>query len=188
MRDMHLSGLVLLCSLAGCVAAPVYNHPSKSLAGKQKDYVECAATANQAAQGSGGYFSDRAIRTAVFENARDQYLAMCLESRGWSAQPMASAATIATRNRSADYTAMRRCMQEALYSLRMYGGARDGSNSPAWQSAQKAYLASHEMPTDPPPSDEHLREILDRDLVARGLNMNWPVCLEASQREYTTSR
>ena len=105
-----------------------------------------------------------------------------LESRGWSAQPTGSSATTSARNRPADYTAIRRCLQEALYSLGMCRGTRDGSNSPAWQRAQKVYLAGHEMPVDPPPSDEQLREILDRDLVARRLSMNWPVCLEASQR------
>jgi hypothetical protein len=182
MRVMYRYSLVLLCGLTSCVTAPIYGHPSKPRTEKQKDYVECLATANQAAQGSGGYFSDRTIRTAVFENARDQYLAMCLESRGWSAQPASSAAMTAARYHPADFTGLRRCMQEALYSLGMYRDARDGSNSPAWQRAQKAYLASHEIPTDPPPSDEQLREILDHDLGARRLNMNWPVCLEASQR------
>src|SRR5919108_3155750 len=76
-----LSVLSLLAG--GCVAPVTYDHPSKALAEKQWDHVECMATANQAAAGAGGWSSDPAIRSAIFANARDQYFAICLESRGW---------------------------------------------------------------------------------------------------------
>ena len=78
--------IIVLGLFAAGYAAPVmYNHPSKPLAEKQRDAVECLATANQAAYGAGGWSSDPAIRNAIFQNARDQYFAMCLESRGWVA-------------------------------------------------------------------------------------------------------
>ena len=42
-----LSLLPLL--VAGCMAPVTYDHPRKALAEKQRDYVECMATASQAA-------------------------------------------------------------------------------------------------------------------------------------------
>jgi hypothetical protein len=54
---------------------------AKPLAGRQQDYVEYLATANQAAYGVGNWSSDPAIRSVIFPYARDQYFAMCLESR-----------------------------------------------------------------------------------------------------------
>jgi hypothetical protein len=76
--------VLLLSSLAGCVTA---SRPSldamKPLEEKQRDVVECQALAAQAATGTGEWSSDRAVRSALYTNARDQYLALCLQSRGW---------------------------------------------------------------------------------------------------------
>jgi hypothetical protein len=80
----HVLIALLLSSLTGCVTAP---RPSldaqKPLEDKQRDVVECQALAAQAATGAGGWASNRAVRSAFYDHARDQYLAMCLESRGW---------------------------------------------------------------------------------------------------------
>jgi hypothetical protein len=78
-----LSVLALL--VTGCAAPVTYDHPGKPLAEQQRDTVECMATANQAAAGAGSWLRDPAIQSGVFANARDQYFAMCLESRGWVA-------------------------------------------------------------------------------------------------------
>jgi hypothetical protein len=45
--------IVLGLFVTECAAPVTYNHPSKPLAEKQRDTVECLATANQAAYGSG---------------------------------------------------------------------------------------------------------------------------------------
>ena len=55
--------------------------------------------------------------------------------------------------RPADYSAIRRCQQQALYLLDQYNGPHDGSNSPAWQTAQERYLLSRGMPRDRPLTD-----------------------------------
>jgi hypothetical protein len=80
-----LSLLTLI--VAGCAAPFTYNHPTKPLAEKQRDHLECLALANQAAMGAGGWSSDPAIRQGFFAHARDQYFLTCLQSRGWVAQP-----------------------------------------------------------------------------------------------------
>jgi hypothetical protein len=175
----------------------MYNHPSKPLAEKQKDAVECLATANQAAYGTGNWSSDPAIRNALFQNARDQYFAMCLESRGWSAHTPPSAPPrsapspaplpkpprqplVPASFRAADAEAQRRCLQEALYFLGHYAGPRDGGDSVAWQQALQHYLAVRGHDTDPAPSHEEILLILDRDLAAQTKSINWSVCLQAS--------
>ena len=84
----------VLAHILGCVAAPQWT-ADKPLQARQQDVVECLALASQAAQGAGSWSSDRAIRAAVFENARDQYLGICLQSRGWYQRPSTSSPTSA---------------------------------------------------------------------------------------------
>jgi len=176
MRGVQVSGFVLLCGLAGCVTAPVYNHPSKSLAEKQKDYVECMATASQAAQGAGSGFSDRALRSGFFEYARDRYLAMCLESRGWSqgAQPSTAPPTPTPPRMEAHV--FRQCAQVALSKLGLYKGQVDGDESPMWQDVWRRYLDSHvELRNDERQSK--IRMVIDRELTAIHERINWDACL-----------
>ena len=149
-------GILSLVALlvAGCVTPVTYDHPGKALAEKQRDHVECLATANQAAYGAGNWSSDRAIRSAIFDNARDQYFAMCLQSRGWVAHtpPPASPRSppppakspqpprqplVPASFRAANAEAQRRCLQDALYFLGQYSGPRDGPNPTLMTPAAK---------------------------------------------------
>ena len=67
-------------------------------------------------KGAGGWPSDRTIRRAIYDNACDQYLAICLESRGWT-RGGTSASTAPTVNVESPQDPERRCQQGALYIL-----------------------------------------------------------------------
>jgi hypothetical protein len=175
MRGVQVFGVVLLCGLAGCVTAPVYNHPSKPLAEKQKDYVECMATANQAAQGAGGYFSDRAMRSGFFEHARDRYLAMCLESRGWSQGAQSSAAPSAPPPPRMEEHDFRQCAQVALVKLGKWDGPVNGEDSPRWREVWGRYLDSH-AETSHDHRQVSIRMVIDRELATIRERMNWEAC------------
>jgi hypothetical protein len=162
--------------VAGCVAPVTYDHPSKALAEKQKDHVECMATATQAAAGAGGWSSDPAIRSAVFQNARDWYFAMCLESRGWrTGQPRPSDHVSAEPPKDAE----RRCQQEALAVLGYYDLWRDGRDSWWWQQALQRYQTSKGFTPEDPELPARLRTAIDEDLQARGSGDQWRQCLYA---------
>jgi hypothetical protein len=166
--------------ISGCAIPqqPIYDHPTASQAEKQRDVVECSAQASQAAAGAGNVYTHPDLRAVAYQNARSQFFTLCLESRGWKER-----LGPAPPPRPADYSAARRCQQEALYLLDLYNGPRDGSGTwPAWQKAHRQYLVSHGLAVEPPPPDEQLMAVLDRDLAARHASMNWPVCLESSQR------
>ena len=120
MSQKHWLLGVLGVLVVGCVAPVTSDHPSKPLAEKQRDTVECLATANQAAYGAGNWSSDRAIRSAIFQNARDQYFAMCLESRGWVRGDTSSPRPSNWVSAEPDQNPERRCQQEALYVLGYY--------------------------------------------------------------------
>jgi hypothetical protein len=166
---------LLIAALTSCVAPVTSNHPSKPLAEKQKDYVECMATANQAAYGAGNWSSDPAIRSAIFANARDQYLAMCLESRGWyqGATPHASPPPPAPA--LMDAHVFRQCAQVALSKLGLYHGQVDGEESPMWRDVWRRYLDSHvELRHDERQSEG--RRVIDRELTATHKRINWDAC------------
>jgi hypothetical protein len=80
--------LMLLLCVGGCAMGPqpYLDAPHKTLSERQTDAVECQALAAQAATGAGAWSRDRAIRAAIYDNARDQYLAQCLQGRGWTGQ------------------------------------------------------------------------------------------------------
>lgn len=75
----------LLFSLMSCATSPRphIDASHKPTAEQQKDAVECSAIASQAASGAGGFWTDVTLRNAAYHQARQQYLAQCLESRGW---------------------------------------------------------------------------------------------------------
>jgi hypothetical protein len=167
--------LFALC-IAGCAAPVTYNHPSKPMAEQQKDYVECLATANQAAAGAGNWSSDRAIRSAVFANARDQYFAMCLESRGWSQGAPPSGAPPPPAPPRLDARVFRQCTQVALAKLGLYTGQPDGDESPAWRDVWRRYTESHaELRHDERQSE--IRRVIDRELAAIQERINWEACV-----------
>jgi hypothetical protein len=165
-----------LC-IAGCAAPVTYDHPSKSLAEKQRDYVECAATASQAAQGAGGWSSDRAIRGAFYTDARDQYLAICLESRGW-VRGGTSATTAPMVSAEPPKDPERRCQQGALSILGYYDLWRDGRDSWWWQQALQRYQTTKGLDAQAPDAPARLRTAIDEDLQARGVVDPWRRCLQ----------
>jgi hypothetical protein len=172
-----LSLLALL--VVGCVAPPapaMYNHPTKSLAEKQQDAIECSALASQAAQGAGGWSSDRAVRGAIYANARDQYLTMCLESRGWyqGAVPTQAPTPVENAPRQ-DAGVFRRCAQAALVTLGLWDGPVDGEDSPRWVEIWGRYLDNH-MATAHDHRQTTSRAVIDQELAARGQHMNWDRC------------
>jgi hypothetical protein len=161
--------------IAGCAAPVTYNHPSKPMAEQQKDYVECLATANQAAAGAGSWSSDPAIRSGIFANARDRYFAMCLESRGWS-QGASSSPPPPPAPPRLDARAFRQCTQVALAKLGLYAGPLDGDESPAWRDVWKRYTESRaELRNDERQSE--IRRVIDRELAARQERINWEACV-----------
>jgi hypothetical protein len=84
MRYMILLGVVLM--LAGCVG-PHYSFVPPAHAEyseQQRDRLDCSVQAAQAAQGAGQEYLSPAMRSYFFQQARDRYFAMCLESRGWN--------------------------------------------------------------------------------------------------------
>jgi hypothetical protein len=177
MTTPHWILSLLALFVAGCVAPVTYNHPSKSLPEKQHDYVECMATASQAAQGAGGWSSDRAIRGAIYDNARDQYLAMCLESRGWT-RGGTSATTAPVVSAEPLKDPERRCQQGALSILGYYDLWRDGRDSWWWQQALQRYQATKGLDAQDPDALVRLRTAIDEDLQARGAVDPWRRCLQ----------
>jgi hypothetical protein len=199
MSTRTLGVVLVMLGLVGCAAPVAYDHPTKPRAEKQGDYVECLATANQAASGAGNWSSDRILRSALFDHARDQYFAMRLESRGWYAHTTRSAAprsrlppapppkpprqpVVPAAFSAADATAQRRCLQEALYFPGQYSGPRDGGDDEIWQQSLQNYLARHGPATDPAPSHEAILLMVDRDLAVRTQSLDWSVCLQATSR------
>ena len=136
------------------------------------------ATANQAAYGAGNWSSDPAIRNAIFQNARDQYFAMCLESRGWVAGATAQARPSNQVSAEPLEDAERRCQQEALYLLGYYDAWRDGRDSPWWQQALHRYHTSRGLKTEDPDAPARLRAAIDEDLQAQGSVDQWRRCLQ----------
>jgi hypothetical protein len=173
-----LGAVVVLLGVLGCAAPVAYDHPTKPLADKQRDYVECLAITSQAASGAGGWSSDRAIRSAVFDNARDRYLAMCLESRGWGpgGRPTDPFAHVVSAPPPKD--AERRCQQEALFQLGYYDLWRDGRDSFWWQQALQRYQTTNGLTPEDPETPARLRTALDEDLQAAGRADGWRQCLQ----------
>ena len=75
--------VIVGCILLGCSPRTRWVPPFSDMALQQRDLVECAALAGQAAQGQGAFFSDRAFRAGYEGALREDYLARCLVSRGW---------------------------------------------------------------------------------------------------------
>jgi hypothetical protein len=162
--------------VGGCVAPVTYDHPGKALAEKQRDHVECLATANQAAYGAGNWSSDPAIRNAIFQNARDQYFAMCLESRGWSQGSPPPGAPPPPAPPRLDARVFRQCTQVALAKLGLYAGQLDGDESPVWRDVWRRYTESHaELRNDERQSE--IRRVIDRELAAIHERINWDACV-----------
>ena len=169
-----LGAVLVMLGVVGCAAQVVYDQPTKPLAEKQRDHVECLATANQAAYGAGDWWSDRAMRTATFQIARDRYFAMCLESRGWRAgQPRPSDHVSAEPPKDAE----RRCQQEALFQLGYYDLWRDGRDSLWWQQALPRYQTTKGLSPEDPETPARLRTAIDEDLQVRGRVDEWRQCL-----------
>ena len=88
---MSRLALMTLCLalLAGCTTGPQPSlaPPRKPLAVRQADVAECQALAAQAAAGAAVWSRNPAMRAALTDNAREQYLAKCLQGRGWTWQP-----------------------------------------------------------------------------------------------------
>lgn len=80
-----LVGSVVLL-FVGCVPRARWIPPTYDVAAQQRDVVECAALAGQAAQGRGTMFSDRSFQSGYEGALREEYLARCLASRGWRAE------------------------------------------------------------------------------------------------------
>lgn len=84
MKRLALLGSTLLLT-AACAMSPQYRLTAEPPnANRQKDGIECLALASQGAQGNGAYFSDPIMRSAMFDHARDQLFAACLQSRGYA--------------------------------------------------------------------------------------------------------
>ena len=175
-----LSVLSLLVS--GCVAPVTYDHPSKPLAEKQRDHVECLATANQAAAGAGQWSSDPAIRSAIFDNARDQYFAMCLESHGWvrggTSGPRPSTSSSPSQEGTPRAIALRQCNQQAFSRLGWYDGPIDGLPSDAWKEAVQGYMARFQLRSvDYGPQSPFRRALLEANS-----EQDYFRCMEAAAR------
>ena len=76
--------VILIGMLAGCAPRYRWVSPTHDVATQQRDIVECSALAGQAAQGRGTMFSDQAFRSGYEGALREEYLAKCLASRGWT--------------------------------------------------------------------------------------------------------
>jgi hypothetical protein len=81
--------LLLLLStvmLTACVVGPqgYWRAPDRADVNRQKDNIECQAMAGQAATGAGTWSSDPAIRSAIFDHAKGQYFAQCVQSRSYT--------------------------------------------------------------------------------------------------------
>jgi hypothetical protein len=176
----HTHWILSLVALlvAGCVAPVTYDHPGKALAEKQRDHVECLATANQAAYGAGNWSSDRAIRSAIFDNARDRYFAMCLESRGWVRGGTSGPRPSNWVGAEPDKDPERRCQQGTLYMLGYYDSWRDGRDSWWWQQALQRYQTTKGIEAQDPDAPAHLRAAIDEDLQAQGHADQWRRCLQ----------
>jgi hypothetical protein len=165
-------GLVLF--VAGCAAPVTYDHPTKPLAEKQRDHIECLALANQAAMGAGGWSSDPALRNAIFTNARDQHYLTCLQSRGWTAADAAIPPPAPSSPKMDDYS-FRQCVQVALSKLGLYHGPFKTDWTPEWQAVWQRYLDGHaELRNDQQQSA--IRVVLDRDLATIQERLDWEAC------------
>jgi hypothetical protein len=183
MRYPRIIKIILAITLTGCAATPQWI-ADKPLPARQQDVVECSAMAAQAAQGTGSWSSDRAIRTGLFENARDQYLAMCLQSRGWyqgSPAPVTSA-------QNPPVSHARRCLQLALSRVGGWNGPVDATDSPSWQDTWAAYVESRNglahRTAVPGAAGEQFTpteritaiRAINAELAATGASINWQSC------------
>lgn len=77
--------LVFVIWLIGCATGPTpyIDASHKPTQAQQQDLLECQALASQAASGAGGFWTDVTLRNAAYHQARAQYLAACLQQRGW---------------------------------------------------------------------------------------------------------
>jgi hypothetical protein len=173
-RTLSLLALVA----AGCAAPITYDHPTKPFAEKQRDHVECMATANQAAAGAGGWSSDPAIRSAIFDNARDQYFAMCLESRGWSQGAPPPQAPALPQEGTPRAIALRQCNQQAFSGLGWYNGPLDGLPSEAWKEAVQGYMARFQLRS----VDYGPQSPFRRALIEARSDQDYYRCMEAAAR------
>jgi hypothetical protein len=83
MKQLLVLTLLLMCTACAIGPQP-YLNAAKPPMERQQDIVACQAIAAQSAAGTGSWSRDPAIRAAINENARENYLAQCLQSRGWS--------------------------------------------------------------------------------------------------------
>lgn len=76
-----LTGLLL----TACTIGPqgYWRAPDRADLNQQKDDLECAAIASQAAQGAGGWTSVAPMRDAIYQQARQDAYNQCVSSRGY---------------------------------------------------------------------------------------------------------
>ena len=179
-----LMAALLSIALAGCagVAQPQWT-ANKPLQSRQQDVVECAALAAQAAQGAGSWSSDRAIRAGIFDNARDQYLLLCLQSRGWyqGLPPTTAAPRPQPPPRVTTVRAVRRCHQAALVKLNLWDGPAHGDDSPQWGEAWIGYIKRRLQPYESLTIDQRqagIHAVIDQELAAiHEEPINWDACV-----------
>jgi hypothetical protein len=85
----YLSLILITVILTACAMAPQgrwtapHNPPDATIV---KDHVECLAVASQGAQGHGAFFSDRILREAMYNDAKEKLYTLCVKSRGYDFQ------------------------------------------------------------------------------------------------------
>jgi hypothetical protein len=169
---------VLTGALWGCVAAQPWT-ADKPLQARQQDVVECTALAAQAAQGAGAWSSDPIMRAAFFENARDQYLAICLQSRGWyQGQPAPQTSfqtppgTPISTPPMQEERVFRQCTQVALGKLGLWDGPVDGEASPARDVVWQRYVESRkDLVNDQ--RQAQIRMVINHELAAIHQSIDW---------------
>jgi hypothetical protein len=77
--------LVSTLTLTACVPMAAQRHTWENPDGRNRaqDDLECRALAAQAAQGAGGWSSDRTLRAVLYDQTVQQYYNQCAESRGY---------------------------------------------------------------------------------------------------------
>jgi hypothetical protein len=179
-----LMAALLSVALVGCagVAQPQWT-ANKPLQSRQQDVVECAALAAQAAQGAGSWSSDRAIRAGIFDNARDQYLLLCLQSRGWyqGLPPTTAAPRPPPPPRVTTVRAVRRCHQAALVKLNLWDGPAHGDDSPRWGEVWIGYVKRRLQPYESLTIEQRhagIHAVIDQELAAiHAEPINWDACV-----------
>jgi hypothetical protein len=71
--------------LTACAMAPqgTWVAPTNRDANRVQDHVECLEIASQGAQGHGAFFSDRIMREAMYNDAKEKLYNLCVQSRGY---------------------------------------------------------------------------------------------------------